>query len=110
MTGMHWALVGVAATLLVAGAAAGVAAIASGRLPPWGGRRIMRPELWGHGTLVSAVGMSGYLFLGPLNEAPFARMPIAAAGLAVYFAGTAIQMSARRPGRTPDAAATKNAS
>jgi hypothetical protein len=110
MTGMHWALIGVAATAMVAIAALGVAAIATGWLPPWGGRRIVRPTLWGYGTLVSTAGMSGYMFLGPLNEAPFARMPVAATGLAVYFAGTAMQMRARRPGRTGSAAATKSAS
>ncbi|MEV6735741.1 hypothetical protein AB0N14_01870 [Streptomyces sp. NPDC051104] len=59
---------------------------------------------------MGAVGMSGYAFLGPLNGAPFAHMPLAAMGFGLYLAGTASQLSARRPDRTRDAAATKNAS
>ncbi|MGR6972481.1 hypothetical protein ACU639_23320 [Streptomyces cynarae] len=87
----------------------GVAAIATGWVPPWGGSRIMRPRLWGYGTLLGSVGISGYAFLGPLNGAPFAHMPLAATGFGLYLAGTATQLSARRPGRPRDAAATKDA-
>ncbi|MFJ8359082.1 hypothetical protein [Streptomyces sp. NPDC093984] len=110
MTGMHRVLAGVTAAALVAGAVTGAAVVATGWVPPWGGSRIMRPRLWGHGTLVGAVGMSGYAFLGPLNGAPFAHMPLAAMGFGLYPVGTATQLSARRPGRARDAAATKNAS
>jgi hypothetical protein len=110
MNGVYWVLVGVAAAAVVAGAAAGVAAIATGWVPPWGGHRIMRPKLWGYGTLVSAVGLAGYMFLGPMNQAPFAHVSIAAMGFGLWLAGAATQMSARRPARPRDAAATKNAS
>ncbi|MGI5137260.1 MULTISPECIES: hypothetical protein [unclassified Streptomyces] len=110
MTGMHEIMAGVAAAAVVAGVAMGVAGAATGWSPSWAGRRILRPRLWGYGTLAGAVGMAAYLFLGPLSDSPFAHRPEAGVGLALWMAGLVAQMLSGRPGRTPEADSTKNAS
>jgi hypothetical protein len=101
MTGMHWVLVSLAVLAVSALAVMGVAGIALGRVPAWGRRRVLRPKLWGYGAVVSAVGMTGFMFLGPLSDAPPAYIALPLAGMAANFVGLVMQMLAQRPGRTP---------
>ncbi|MDN0195531.1 hypothetical protein [Streptomyces sp. S.PNR 29] len=61
---------------------------------------MLRPRLWGYGTLVAEAGIGTFLFTGPLQAPDIRHMPIAAAGMAVFFAGLCVQVLARRPGRT----------
>ncbi|MFF6803118.1 hypothetical protein [Streptomyces sp. NPDC012616] len=102
MSAMHGILVGVAAlavTVLVVGGAAGVA---TGRVPPWARSRVLRPRLWGWGSLVTGAGATVWMFVGPLNGPPHgASAYVAWAGWGVLMAGLVIQLRARRPGRTP---------
>jgi hypothetical protein len=104
---MHWILVTVAVIALVALAGAGVAAITTGWLAPWGRRRVLRPTLWGYGAVVGAVGMALYMFLGPFRGPDLAMAPYAMSGMALFFVGLALQWAGQRPGRptslvTPD--------
>ncbi|MER5403354.1 hypothetical protein [Streptomyces sp. NPDC002769] len=100
---MTWVTVGV--LVLGALAGAGIVAITTGRLPPFGRDRVLRPRLWGYGALVSAVGLGVFLFLGPFHGPDLSMAPYALSGTAVFLVGSALQMAARRPGRpaTPPA-------
>lgn len=81
--------------LLVAG---GIASIAADRVP-WPARgRVVRPRLWGWGTLVMALGLSLLLFLGPFEDAGFGGVAFFGY-LALFLTGLIIQALARRPGR-----------
>ncbi|MEU4926566.1 hypothetical protein AB0G54_08680 [Streptomyces yokosukanensis] len=73
-------------------------------VPPFARRRVLRPRLWGYGTLVSAVGFALFMFLGPLADAGLDVLP--ATGWCLWMAGMAVQYLGRRPGRT----ATRTAS
>ncbi|MFJ2391964.1 hypothetical protein ACIOTI_04360 [Streptomyces sp. NPDC087843] len=100
---MTWVTVGV--LVLGALAGAGIVAITTGRLPPLGRDRVLRPRLWGYGALVSAFGLGVFLFLGPFHGPDLRMAPYALSGTAVFLVGSALQMAARRPGRpvTPPA-------
>ncbi|MET8125536.1 hypothetical protein ABZV67_42670 [Streptomyces sp. NPDC005065] len=67
---------------------------------PLAGHAAVRPKLWGYGTLVSAVGISGFKFPGPFNDAPLAHRPLAVTGFVLWLAGMVAQMVVQRPGRT----------
>ncbi|MFF7143763.1 hypothetical protein [Streptomyces nodosus] len=100
MTGVYGVLVGAAALVMAAVAAVGIVSVVTGWVPRWERRKVRRPRLWGYGALVSAVGMSVFVFLGPFDDALSARTVLAFAGLAAWVLGAAVQMMARRPGRT----------
>ncbi|MET7382010.1 hypothetical protein ABZT08_24850 [Streptomyces sp. NPDC005526] len=90
----------VLAALFVSGLTAmGVAAIRTGWVLPWGAHKILRPRLWGSGSLVLAVGAA--LFMSPVASPGladrFAVLPVV--GWAVFLVGLVIQMAARWPGR-----------
>ncbi|MFJ8197542.1 hypothetical protein [Streptomyces sp. NPDC096152] len=90
----------VLAALLVSGLAAmGVAAIRTGWLLPWGAYLILRPRLWGYGSLVLAAGAA--LFMSPVAfpglADRFAVLPVV--GWAVFLVGLVMQMAARWQGR-----------
>ncbi|WP_158693134.1 hypothetical protein [Streptomyces viridochromogenes] len=107
---MHGILVTPAALCVAAGVAMGVAGIVTGWVPPWGRRRIVRPRLWGYGSVVGSVGIGGYSSLGSFDGPASRHAGIAIAGGAVFFVGLALQLPAQRPGRTPHEPATRNAS
>lgn len=101
---MHLYLV-VAAWLAVALlAAGGIASIVADWVPWPARRRVLRPRLWGYGTLLGALGVGLFLFLGPLDDSGFGVLPIA--GWCLFLAGSIVQLFAQRPGRD----ATKTAS
>ncbi|MEU6574414.1 hypothetical protein [Streptomyces sp. NPDC046805] len=94
---MHIFLV-VAAVLAVAVyAAAGVAAVAAGWMPPLARRNVVRARLWGYGALLSAFGLGLYLFLGPLEHHMFNAVPVI--GWCVWMGGMVMSSWAQRPGR-----------
>ncbi|MEW2493169.1 hypothetical protein AB0942_06360 [Streptomyces nodosus] len=97
---MYGVLVGAAALVMAAVAAVGMVSVVTGWVPRWERRKVRRPRLWGYGALVSAVGMSVFVFLGPFDDTLSSRTVLAFAGLAVWVLGAAVQMMARRPVRT----------
>ncbi|WP_369248963.1 hypothetical protein [Streptomyces sp. R41] len=96
---MHSYLVAFAVLAVVGLAGIGIAGITTGWVPPWGRRRVLRPKLWGYGSVVGAVGMSLYMFLGPFRGPDADMTPYAMAGMAVFFVGLVLQMAGQRPGR-----------
>ncbi|MFJ7074994.1 hypothetical protein [Streptomyces sp. NPDC098781] len=98
---MHWIITATGVLAVSAGVMAGLAAIVAGWVPPWGRREVTRPTLWGYGTVVAAVGMAGFMFLGPLGTRPFAHMQLGTAGLAAFLAGTVMQVAAAAAPRVP---------
>ncbi|MDX2679964.1 hypothetical protein [Streptomyces soliscabiei] len=113
MSAMHWILVGVAALAVTVLAAGGVAGVATGWVAPWGRSRVLRPRLWGWGSLIAATGATVWMFVGPLSGPPHGVSAyVAWVGWVVFMVGLLIQIRARRPGRMPlpPATATKAAS
>jgi hypothetical protein len=104
---MHWSLVTFAVACLAAMGVVGVAAVTTGWTPMISGA--LRPRLWGTGVLLSACGLSVFMFLGPLGPLPPSAPCIPLVGMAVNFAGLALQSLGRRPGRAT-ALPTKTAS
>ncbi|MFJ9864560.1 hypothetical protein [Streptomyces sp. NPDC101165] len=95
---MHMYFV-VAAWLAVALlAAGGIVSIVADWVPWPARRRVVRPRLWGYGTLVMALGLSLLLFLGPFDDAGFGGVGFFGY-LALFLAGFIIQALAQRPGR-----------
>ncbi|MCX5267002.1 hypothetical protein [Streptomyces sp. NBC_00199] len=99
---MYWAMVGIGVVCVTIMGAMGVAAVTREWVPPRGRRLVLRPRLWGAGALMSAVGLSLFMFLGPLAaDRSAVNFYIPPAGMAVNMAGLGLQTLARRPGRTP---------
>ncbi|MFE0509454.1 hypothetical protein [Streptomyces sp. NPDC058964] len=104
---MHTYLVGAAVLAVALLLASGIASVTTGWVMPLGRKRVLRPKLWGYGTLTSGIGMGVFLFVGPWgsSEPPSGlREAIAWCGWGVFFVGSLIQLLAQRPGRTPSAA------
>ncbi|WP_328750277.1 hypothetical protein OHT57_32535 [Streptomyces sp. NBC_00285] len=83
-------------------AVCGVAGIATGWVLPWLRFRILRPRLWGYGTLVSAAGGMVWTLLGPINGTR--HLPSAYVDRAdwiLFVAGLLIQHRSQRHGRAP---------
>ncbi|MGW3204512.1 hypothetical protein [Streptomyces sp. NPDC001135] len=94
---MHMYLVVAAGLAVALLAVVGVAAAATDWMPPLARPRVLRPRLWGYGTLVSALGLGLYMFLGPLADAGLSALPLA--GWVLFMGGMIVQLLARRPGR-----------
>lgn len=95
---MHMYLV-VAAWLAVAlFAAVGIASIVADWVPWPARRRVVRPRLWGYGTLVTALGLSLLLLLEPSDAAGFGGVAFFGY-LALLLVGFIIQVRAQSPGR-----------
>lgn len=78
--------------------AAGVASVVTGWVPWPARRRVVRPRLWGYGTLLTSLGLSLLLLLGPLEDAGAGT--VAFCGYcALFLAGFVVQALAQRPGR-----------
>ena len=102
MIGMHWVLMGLCLLAVTVIAVGGVAGIATGWVVPWGRPRVLRPKLWGYGSLVTAAGGTVWAFLGPIAGPPhFPSAYVAWAGWILFMAGLLIQHRAQRPGRAP---------
>jgi hypothetical protein len=98
MIGMHEATVILAVLFLATGAALSVAAIAAGWIMPGRGRaKVLRPRVWGYGTLVANAGIGTYLFVGPLQGPDMGNFPVAMGGMAVFAAGMYVQRQAMKP-------------
>ncbi|MFF5182475.1 hypothetical protein ACFY30_01605 [Streptomyces sp. NPDC000345] len=96
---MHRILVAVAVVCVTVMGAAGIAALWTGWTPRSGRGLVLRPKMWGTGVLLSAFGLTGFMFLRPLGAMPppFPCLPLA--GMALNLVGLALQSLARRPGR-----------
>ncbi|MBP2049216.1 FtsH-binding integral membrane protein [Streptomyces griseochromogenes] len=94
---MHMYLV-VAAWLAVGLlAACGIASVVAEWVPWPARRRVMRPRLFGYGTLVSTLGLGLFMFLGPFEDAGFSVVPMM--GWCLFLVGSFVQLLAQRPGR-----------
>ena len=100
MIGMHDVLEILAVLVLAIGAVLSVAAITTGWIAPGRGRaKVLRPRVWGYGTLVAMAGIGTYLFVGPLQGPDMGNFPVAMSGMAVFAAGLYIQRQAMKPAR-----------
>ncbi|MFF4276335.1 hypothetical protein [Streptomyces sp. NPDC001536] len=99
----------VGAVVITAGLAIGTAAVTKGwLLPGRGSAKILRPRVWGYGTLLNQAGTGAFLFLGPLDESRHPGFfPFAVAGMAVAALGLYVQRRAQFPA---DAGATRTSS
>ncbi len=110
MISMHEALVTTAALVVAVGVVFGVVAITTGRIipgPESGRAKVLRPRVWGYGTLVFAVGIGMFIFLGPLQGPTGGYSRYALVGLVLSSLGLYVQRLAAKPGRTD---ATKTSS
>lgn len=99
MIGMHDVLDILAALVLAVGAVLSVAAITTGWIMPGPGQaEVLRPRVWGYGTLVAMAGIGTFLFVGPL-QGPEGNFPVAMSGMAVFAAGLYIKRQAMKPAR-----------
>jgi len=97
---MHEVLVILAVLVLTTGAVLSAAAITVGWLAPGRGRaKVLRPRVWGYGTLVAMAGIGTFLFDGPLRGADMDNFPVAMGGMAVFAAGLYVQRQAMKPAR-----------
>jgi len=100
MIGVHETLVILAVLVLTAGTGLALAAVTTGWIAPGPGRaKVLRPHVWGYGTLISMAGIGTYLFVGPLQGPDMGHFPVAMGGMAVFAAGLYVQRRAFRPAR-----------
>jgi hypothetical protein len=99
MIGMNEVLGIVGAVVITTGLAIGTAAVTKGRLLPGrGSAKILRPRVWGYGTLLNQAGTGAFLFLGPLDASRHPGFfPFALTGAAVAVLGLYVQRRARFP-------------
>lgn len=99
MIGMHETLVIAGVVVVTAGLAIGTAAVTKGwLLPGRGSAKILRPRVWGYGTLLNQAGTGVFLFLGPLDESNHPGFfPFALAGAATAMVGLYVQRRAQFP-------------
>lgn len=109
MIGMNEVLGIVGAVVITTGLAIGTAAVTKGwLLPGRGSAKILRPRVWGYGTLLNQAGTGAFLFLGPLDASRHPGFfPYALAGAAVAMLGLYVQRRAQFPA---DAGATRTSS
>ncbi|MEV5901971.1 hypothetical protein [Streptomyces sp. NPDC052127] len=99
---LHWSLVVTSVVCVTVMAVVGIAAVTREWVPPFGRRRVLRPRLWGVGALMSALGLSLFMFLGPMAAHDLkVNLYVPPAGMAVNLAGLGVQTLAQRPGRPP---------
>ncbi|MEU1185155.1 hypothetical protein ABZ464_47635 [Streptomyces sp. NPDC005820] len=100
MTAMFAVLMGVGMVCVAGMAVIGLVAVTTGWTPRFTGIE-ERPRLWGVGVLLSAFGLTAFLFLGPLNSTPHLHRNLPLVGMGLNLAGLALQSYARRPGPLP---------
>ncbi|MFF0010222.1 hypothetical protein [Streptomyces sp. NPDC005374] len=97
---MHETLVVLAVLVLTVGAVLSAAAITVGWIAPGPGRaKVLRPRVWGYGTLVAMAGIGTFLFVGPLHGPDMDNFPVAMSGMAVFAAGLYVKQQAMKPAR-----------
>ncbi len=103
---MFATLVGIGVVCVAGMAVMGLVAVVTGRTPRFTGVE-ERSRLWGAGVLLSAFGLTAFLFLGPLNSTPHLHRDLPLIGMGLNLAGLALQSYARRarplprlPGKT----------
>lgn len=98
MIGVHEILMILAVLVVTAGVVLSVAAITTGWMLPGRGRaKVLRPRVWGYGTLVAMAGIGTYLFVGPLEGPDMGNFPISMCGMALFAVGLYVQRLAMRP-------------
>ncbi|WP_329335125.1 hypothetical protein OG866_15375 [Streptomyces sp. NBC_00663] len=94
---MHETLVIAAVLVLTAGLGIGLAAVTTGWLIPGRGRaKVVRPRVWGYGTLIGQAGIGTFLFVGPLSGPSMEHVPYAMAGMVVFALGLYVQRLATK--------------
>ncbi|WP_328780604.1 hypothetical protein OHT68_16910 [Streptomyces canus] len=100
MIRMHDVLEILAVLVLAIGAVLSVAAITTGWIMPGPGQaKVLRPRVWGYGTLVAMAGIGTFLFVGPLQGPDKGNFPVSMIGMAVFAAGLYVQRQAMKPAR-----------
>jgi hypothetical protein len=92
---MLWMVPAAVAWLLVA--AIGVVAVTTGRVLPTLRKRVVRPELWGYGALISALGMGTGMTLHWWAVSLVLDGAGAATALALIVLGGVLQWRSERP-------------
>ncbi|MFD4561479.1 hypothetical protein ACFWP5_45425 [Streptomyces sp. NPDC058469] len=92
---MIWTGLAAVACLLVA--VTGVVAVTTGRMPPTLRGRVVRPELWGYGQLVFALGMATGMSLRWWADSLAMGDAGAATAFVLIVLGGALQWRAQRP-------------
>ncbi|MFG2378081.1 hypothetical protein ACGFY9_42315 [Streptomyces sp. NPDC048504] len=92
---MVWTVIG--AVAIVAMATPGVIALTTGWLPPALRARVVRPDLWGYGALMSAVGLATEMCLRWLGHSQALLDFLGPLGLVLILSGFLLQSRARRP-------------
>lgn len=92
---MVWTALGALACVLMA--VPGAIALTTGWLPPKLRRAVVRPQLWGYGGLMSAVGLGTEASLRALAHTRQLIDFFSALGFALLILGFVLQSRARRP-------------
>ncbi|MFK4098751.1 hypothetical protein ACI2L1_01435 [Streptomyces sp. NPDC019531] len=97
---MHEVLEILSVLVLTTGVVLSVAAISVGWLTPGRGRaKVLRPRVWGYGTLIAMAGIGTFLFVGPLHGPDMGNFAVAMGGMAVFAAGLYVQRQSMKPAR-----------
>ncbi|WP_369172150.1 hypothetical protein AB5J49_30910 [Streptomyces sp. R28] len=97
---MHEILMVLAILVVTTGTVLAAAAITTGWMLPGGGRaKVLRPRVWGYGTLAAMAGIGTYLFFGPLEGPDMGDFTVAMSGMAVFAAGLYVKRLALKPAR-----------
>lgn len=99
MIGVNDVLRIVGAVVITVGLVIGTAAVTKGwLLPGRGSAKVLRPRVWGYGTLMHQAGTGAFLFLGPLDASRHPGFfPFAPAGMVVAAFGLYVQRRAQVP-------------
>ncbi len=92
---MMWTVLAAVAWLLVA--VVGVVAVTTGWTPPTARGRVVRPDVWGYGVLISALGMGTGMSLHWWADSLAMDNAGAATALALFVLGGVLQWRAQRP-------------
>ncbi|MFE7212848.1 hypothetical protein ACFY0A_20330 [Streptomyces sp. NPDC001698] len=95
---MDWFLVGAAAVGFGLLAVAGVLALATGWLAPWLRGRVVRPDLWGYGTVSLATGLATIMSFKAAVDSEIVLDTLFVLAMALVILGGLLQRrSLRRP-------------
>jgi hypothetical protein len=94
-----WCLVGVGAVVSVVLAVGGVAAIRTGWLPRWMGKRTFRPRLWGYGALLQSTNFALQLVVWVIPS-PHSQDLLRGAGFVLLLVALGLLQASQQSGRT----------
>jgi hypothetical protein len=96
---MVWCVLVPGTVVSVLVAVGGVAAIRTGWLPSWMGKRTFRPRLWGYGALLSSTNLALQLVVWVVPSRR-AQDLFRGAGFVLLLVALGLLQASQRPGRT----------